>query len=122
LFLGSVRRGTEDGPVGWIDYSAYEEMAEAEFDRIAREARERWPGARVAARHRLGVVPVGEPSVAVAAAAAHRAEAFEVCRWVIDEVKRRLPIWKRERLDDGTEQWRDNAGVRRAGGQRPAGA
>jgi len=60
-----------------------------------------------AAKHRLGEVPRGEPSIAVVAAAGHRAEAFEACRWVIDEAKRRLPIWKKERFDDGSERWRE---------------
>ncbi len=121
LFVGSVRRSPEDGPVVAIDYTAYEPMAEAEFERIVREATERWPQARIAARHRLGVVPLGEASVVVAAAAAHRAQSFEACRWVIEEVKRRLPVWKRERLADGTEHWRENADARHPAGPRSSG-
>ncbi len=107
VFLGSVRRGARDGPVAAIDYDAYEEMARAEFERIIAAALERWPEAGFAAQHRLGEVPRGEPSIAVVAAAGHRAEAFEACRWVIDEAKRRLPIWKKERFDDGSERWRE---------------
>ena len=107
VFLGSVRRGAEDGPVAAIDYDAYEEMASAEFERIVTAALQRWPEAGFAAQHRLGEVPPGEPSIAVVAAAGHRAEAFEACRWVIDEAKRRLPIWKKERFDDGSEHWRE---------------
>ncbi len=106
LFLGSVRRGEEDGPVAAIEYSAYEEMAAAEFERIAAEVRDRWPDIVCRAVHRIGNVPVGEPSIAVVAAAPHRREAFEACRFTIDEAKRRLPVWKRERLDDGTTRWR----------------
>lgn len=108
LFLGTTRRSPEDGPVTAIEYSAYEEMAVAEFDRILEEARSRWPGGRVAACHRLGTVPAGETSIAIAAAMPHRAEAFAACRYVIEEAKRRLPVWKREVMDDGTQRWREN--------------
>lgn len=108
LFLGSVRQSVEDGPVVEIEYSAYEEMVEAEFGRILSEARARWPQARIAAVHRIGRVPAGDPSIAVAAAAPHRAEAFETCRHVIEEAKTRLPVWKKEIFKDGAEAWRDN--------------
>lgn len=108
VFLGTVRNGPEEsghGGVTGIDYSAYEAMAVPEFERIVGEARARWPGVRVAVRHRLGFVPVGEASIGVAVAAAHRAAACDACRYVIEETKRRLPIWKRERHADGTAQW-----------------
>jgi len=120
VFVGSVRRGPEDGPVTRIEYTAHEPMLEAEFARIVTEAIERWPDARVAARHRLGVVATGEASLAVVVAAAHRAHAFEACRHVVEEAKRRLPVWKREIFDDGTSSWRDNAGGRVAS-DAPAG-
>lgn len=106
-FLGSVRRSTEDGPVSAIEYSAYEEMLEAEFGRIVAEAQERWPDAGIAARHRIGEVPTGAPSIAAVAAAPHREAAFEAARYVVEEAKRRLPVWKRERFDDGTTRWRE---------------
>ena len=109
LFCGTVRAGLEDGPVVAIEYSAYDEMAEAECLRIETEVAERWPGVAVALRHRLGRVPVGEASIVIAVAAPHRAEAYEVCRFLIDESKERLPIWKREFLDDGEARWRSNA-------------
>lgn len=105
LFLGSVRRAAEDGDVVGIEYSAYEAMAEAELERIVAAALERWPGVRVAVRHRLGWVPAGEASVAVAAAAPHRAEAFAACRFVIDETKKSVPVWKKERLASGAARW-----------------
>lgn len=108
LFLGTVRRSPEDGPVRAIEYSAYEEMAEAECERILGEARDRWPEAQCAMVHRLGLVPVGEASIAVVAAAPHRSQAFTACRYLIEEAKKRLPIWKRELLDDGSERWREN--------------
>jgi molybdopterin synthase catalytic subunit len=108
LFLGTVRRSAEDGPVRGIDYSAYVEMAKGEFGRIVQEAGLRWPEARFAAQHRIGHVPVGEPSIAVAAGAPHRAEAFAACRFVIEEAKKRLPVWKKELLDDGRARWRED--------------
>ena len=107
LFLGTVRAGVADGPVVTIEYSAYEEMVEAEFARITAEAEQRWPGSRVGAVHRVGVVQLGEPSIGVAAAAAHREDAFAACRYVVDEAKRRLPVWKKERFVDGATEWRE---------------
>ncbi len=101
LFVGTVRRSADDGEVLGIEYSAYEAMAEAEFDRILEEVRGHWPDARVALRHRLGYVETGEPSVAIAVAAPHRAEAFEASRYIIDETKRRVPVWKKEYLAGG---------------------
>lgn len=112
VFLGTVRDGPDDAGVTHIDYTAYEPMAEAEIERIVREAQGKWPEARVALRHRLGAVPVGEASIAIVAAAPHRAEAFAACRYVIEEVKVRLPIWKREHRVDGTAVWVDPAGAR----------
>ena len=89
-----------------LEYSAYPAMAEAECGAVVAEAGARWPVA-VELRHRLGVLEVGELAVAVAVAAAHRGEAFDACRWIIDEVKRRVPIWKRETYADGSEAWVD---------------
>ena len=108
VFLGTVR--DDAGVVTGIEYSAYEEMAEAELDRILGEVAARWPDARVAVRHRLGVIPLGEASIAIAAAAPHRAAAFDACRYVIEEVKQRLPVWKRELHRDGTAVWVDPHG------------
>ncbi len=108
VFTGTVRSGEEDGPVVAIEYSAYEEMADAEFDRILAEAQSKWPESGVTVSHRVGLVKVGEESVAVVAAAPHRTEAFAVCRYVIDETKKRVPIWKKELLENGTERWREN--------------
>jgi molybdopterin synthase catalytic subunit len=108
MFLGSVRQSAEDGPVAEIEYSAYEEMVEAEFGRIVDEAHTRWPDARIAAVHRIGRVPAGEPSIAVVAGAPHRVEAFEACRHVIEEAKKRLPVWKKEIFENGAEAWREN--------------
>jgi molybdopterin synthase catalytic subunit len=111
LFLGTVRRTAEDGDVTAIEYSAYREMAEAEFDRIVTEALAQWPRARIVLRHRLGVVPTGEASIAIAAAAPHRDDAFAACRFVIEQTKRRVPVWKKERLASGTARWVDGKPV-----------
>ena len=100
VFLGTVRDGPEEHGVTAIEYSAYEEMVEGE----------RWTGARVAVRHRLGRIPAGEASIAIVTAAPHRAQAFEACRYVIEEVKRRVPVWKKELRVDGTEVWVDPSG------------
>ena len=109
-FLGSVRDGPEEHGVTAIEYSAYEEMVEGELGRIVAEVGERWSGARVAVRHRLGRIPAGEASIAIVTAAPHRAQAFEACRYVIEEVKRRVPVWKKELRVDGTEVWVDPSG------------
>jgi molybdopterin synthase catalytic subunit len=111
-FLGTVRAGPDDGPVTRIEYSAYEPMLEKEFARIVGEVADRWSGATAAAQHRLGNVPLGEASIAVAVAAPHRDAALDACRFVIEEAKRRLPVWKREILADGSAAWRDNSGGR----------
>lgn len=110
LFLGTVRDGPEDGGVTAIEYSAYEPMAGAELDRILAEARRQWPAVCLAVRHRLGLVPTEEASVGIAAAAPHRADAFAACRYVIEEVKKRVPIWKKELRADGSVLWVDPQG------------
>jgi molybdopterin synthase catalytic subunit len=89
-----------------LQYEAFGPMAEAECGRIVAEAESRWP-CRIALRHRIGRLVIGDVVVAVAAASAHRDEAFTACRYVIEELKRRVPIWKRERYADGTEAWVD---------------
>ncbi len=110
VFLGTVRNGPAEDGVTAIEYSAYEAMVEAEFGRLVADARGRWPEARIAVRHRLGTIPAGEASIAIAAAAPHRAQAFEACRFVIEEVKRRIPVWKKELRGDGSEVWVDPSG------------
>jgi len=113
VFLGTVRRSTEDGDVEAIEYSAYREMAEPELERIVQEALTKWPGARIALQHRLGVVPTGEASLVIAASAPHRADAYAASRFAIEETKRRAPIWKKERFASGAARWVDG---RPAGG------
>ena len=105
-FLGTTRREAGARQVEGLRYEAYEELALAELEAIAREASSRF-GARVAVAHRVGWVAVGEPSVAIAASAGHRAEAFAACRYAIDELKRRAPIWKQTVFADGAATWAD---------------
>ena len=107
VFVGSVR---SDADVTGIDYSAYDTMAYGEIERILGEAMTQWPESRVTLRHRLGLIPVGEASIAIAAAAPHRDAAFAACRYVIEEVKKRLPVWKKEMHADGTSAWVDPSG------------
>ena len=110
VFVGTVRRSAADGEVEGIDYSGYEAMAEAELDRIVADAHSQWPDARIALRHRLGHVKTGEASVVIVAAAPHRATAFHACRFIIEETKERVPIWKKERFAAGAERWVEQHG------------
>jgi molybdopterin synthase catalytic subunit len=110
-FLGTTRREAGERGVEALDYEAYEELALAEMTAVAAEAEARF-GARVAVAHRVGRVEVGRPSVAVAASAGHRPEAFAACRYVIDELKQRVPIWKRAVFADGGATWIDGCAVR----------
>lgn len=106
-FLGLVRDHHGGRAVQRLEYSAYAPMAEKECAAIVAEAHERWPMAQVALEHRVGALDIGDAAVAVAAAAPHRDEAFAACRYVIEEVKRRVPIWKREYYADGSVGWVD---------------
>lgn len=105
VFTGTVRRQNEGRAVTGLRYDAYAAMAEQELRRILEEAASRWPVSRLSAVHRTGALQVGDVSVAIAVASPHRAEAFEACRYVIEEIKRRLPVWKQERYVEGTERW-----------------
>jgi len=102
LFVGVVRDHNEGKRVTRLDYSAYIPMAEKELDRIAAEIGAAHPGARVAFRHRIGSLKVGDVAVAVAASAPHRDEAFAACRAGIEAIKSRVPIWKKEFGPDGS--------------------
>jgi molybdopterin synthase catalytic subunit len=105
-FAGVVRNHDGGRAVVALGYVAYDSMAEAVCGEIVAEAIARWP-VRVALQHRVGDLLVGDTAIVVATGAAHRAEAFAACTWVVDEVKRRVPIWKRERYADGSELWVD---------------
>ena len=108
-FIGSARDVADDGrSVVELEYEIYPEMADAVLHDIAGEASERF-GAEVAVVHRFGVVPIGEAAVAIVTSAVHRAEAYDANRYVIEAIKERLPIWKRERFVDGSEWKRPGA-------------
>ena len=107
IFLGTVRNSNEGRAVNGIDYSAYDAMAVAEMNRIVDEALSRFPGVAIALEHRIGTLDVGDVSVAIACSHAHRAAALDANRYVIEELKRRVPIWKREHYLDGTSEWVD---------------
>ncbi|MFL5581127.1 MAG: molybdenum cofactor biosynthesis protein MoaE [Gemmatimonadaceae bacterium] len=107
LFVGTVRETNDGRAVTGIDYSAYAGMAERELGDIAREACERFGTRHVVVEHRVGTLGLGEASVAIAVAHARRAQAYEASRWVIEEIKRRVPIWTREHYRAGTGEWVD---------------
>lgn len=107
-FVGTVRGVNLGRPVLRLEYEAYAPLAVRVFERIAREAAERWPEAALAMHHRVGTLEVGDASVVIAAASAHRADAFAVCRYAIERVKQIAPIWKREYFDGG-EIWIEGA-------------
>jgi len=105
LFVGSVRDVNDDAPVSGLDYTAYSAMAERELAAIVSEAAERWKTQDIVVEHRVGSLDLGDASVAIAAAHPHRGEAFETARYIIEELKKRLPIWKREHYVDGRSEW-----------------
>lgn len=105
-FVGHVRDHHAGRTVLELEYSAYAPMAESECARIVADAERRWPIA-VALEHRLGTLAIGDVAVAIAVGGGHRGEAFDACRWVIEELKRTVPIWKCERYADGTVAWVD---------------
>jgi molybdopterin synthase catalytic subunit len=100
-FIGAVRNHARGQTIDHLEYEAYGPMAEREMRAIAAEAAERWPGARVAMAHRVGTLAIGDAAVMIVAAAAHRAEAFDACRFTIDTLKQRVPIWKKEFAESG---------------------
>ena len=100
-FVGRVRRQNAGRTVLWLEYEAYAPLALASFERIAAEARERWPPATLAIAHRVGRLNIGEASVVIAAGSPHRTDAFAVCRYAIERVKQISPIWKHEHFEGG---------------------
>jgi len=105
-FIGTTRREGDGRAVAGLHFEAYEELALSEMRAIATEAWEAY-GAAVALAHRVGRVDVGEPSVMVAASAGHRPAAFAACRFAIDELKARVPVWKQTVFEDGATSWID---------------
>jgi molybdopterin synthase catalytic subunit len=105
VFVGTVRDMNDDKAVSGIDYSAYTIMAERELRRIAQEAARQFAPLRIVIEHRVGALALSDVSVGIATAHAHRAPAIDGMRFVIEEIKRRVPIWKQERYLDGTREW-----------------
>lgn len=110
LFLGVVRNENAGRRVLYLEYEAYEEMALPLMEQIAADARKQWPVTEVRLVHRLGRLEIGDPSVAVAVASPHRAEAFAAGRFAIDALKARVPIWKKEYYADGSA-WLEGPGA-----------
>ena len=107
-FLGLVRDHNQGRRVVHLVYEAYEPLAERALGRIIDEARNQWPSATLAIHHRIGKLEIGEASVAIAAASAHRADAFAACRYAIERIKQIAPIWKHEYFEGG-DVWIEGA-------------
>ena len=105
LFLGTVREMTNGQQTVALDYEGYPEMAEAKLAELEAEARSRWPVTEAAIVHRLGKLELGEISVAVAVSCPHRKDAFAAGRFLIDQLKVTVPIWKKENWADGSTEW-----------------
>ncbi|WP_158497189.1 molybdenum cofactor biosynthesis protein MoaE [Micavibrio aeruginosavorus] len=105
IFVGAVRNSHNGKDVVGITYDAHENLAEKVLRDICCEGQGVWPGTHYAVEHYKGELPVGGISVAIAVSSPHRAESFEACRYVIEEIKRRLPIWKKEHYVDGKSEW-----------------
>ena len=103
-FIGTTRNNNEGRKVIALDYEAYPEMAEKELARLGEEAKRRWKIERMAIVHRIGPVQITEPSVIIAVSSAHRDDAFQACRFAIEEIKKSVPIWKKE-VFEGGEIW-----------------
>jgi len=104
VFIGTVRNATKGKAVIRLEFEAYEAMAVSEMEKIASQAQEKWPVQKILIHHRVGVLDVGEVPVIIAVSAAHRAAAFDACRFIIDTLKQTVPIWKKEVFEDG-EIW-----------------
>jgi molybdopterin synthase catalytic subunit len=112
LFVGTVRDVNDGRAVSGIEYTAYETMAARELESIVDEAASRFGTRNIVVEHRIGRLELGEPSVVVAVAHARRVQAYDASRFVIEELKRRVPIWKREEYIDGTREWVDPTAAR----------
>lgn len=109
LFVGTVRNVNDGRAVSGMEYSSYRSMAERELADIVREACTRYGTSDIVVEHRVGTLDLGEASVAIAVGHPHRGQAYEASRYVIEELKARVPIWKREHYVDGTREWVENS-------------
>ena len=107
LFVGVTRDHYKGRKVSELSYEAYPEMAIPSLEAIGKEAKRRWPGSKTAIVHRLGIVPHGEVSVVIGTSTPHRGDCYEANRFAIEELKRTVPIWKKEIYEDGSE-WKAN--------------
>ncbi len=109
VFLGTTRseHNASNQQLVALDYEAYPEMALQQMRDLARRARDRWPVIKMALLHRIGRVPLAEPSVIIAVSTPHRGEAFDACEWLIDNLKAEVAIWKKEIWSDGSGTWVD---------------
>ncbi len=105
LFWGTVRNHSEEEEVLYLEYEAYEEMAEKMMAELIAEAFQKWPLEEVKLFHRLGRVELGEIAVAIAVQSSHRDEAYQASRYLIEGIKHKVPIWKKEYFANGTSQW-----------------
>lgn len=105
LFLGTVREFTRGVQTSWLEYEAYPDMARASMAELEAEACQKFTVTKIAISHRTGMMALGEISVAIAVSSPHRDQAFEAGRWLIDTLKERVPIWKKEHFADGREEW-----------------
>jgi molybdopterin synthase catalytic subunit len=105
LFLGTVREFTRGVQTSWLEYEAYPDMARASMAELEAEAFQKFTVTKIAISHRTGTMALGEISVAIAVSSPHRDQAFEAGRWLIDTLKERVPIWKKEHFADGREEW-----------------
>jgi molybdopterin synthase catalytic subunit len=118
LFLGTVREVNDGRAVSGMEYSAYREMAERELADIVGETAVKFGSERIVVEHRIGTLTLGEASVAIAVAHPHRGAAYDASRYVIEQLKQRVPIWKLEHYVDGTREWVNATGeLRRATGE-----
>ncbi len=117
-FVGTPRDHNDGRQVTGLEYEAYTEMALSEIRKIGDEVRRRWPVLGVAIVHRIGSVPIGEASVVIAVSSAHRAVAFEACRFAIDRLKEVVPIWKKEHFEGGQVWIGSQTGAEFASGQK----
>ncbi|XP_020852564.1 molybdopterin synthase catalytic subunit [Phascolarctos cinereus] len=108
LFVGTTRNNFEGKKVVSLEYEAYVPMAEAEVRKICGAVRQLWPVKHIAVYHRLGLVPVTEASVVIAVSSAHRAASLEAVKYIIDTLKAKVPIWKKELYEEETASWKRN--------------
>ncbi|MBK8574895.1 MAG: molybdenum cofactor biosynthesis protein MoaE [Elusimicrobia bacterium] len=99
---------TQEGPVTALEFEAYEAMGELEMNRILEEVERRWPGTRMLCQHRLGRIPVGETSLFLVVSSPRRVDAFSACHYALEQMKGRVPLWKKDVFSDGSSRWSED--------------